>query len=227
MALEYLEGQDLSQRIKDGPSLQESLRICLAVAEAVNEHIDTVSCIVILSLPTCSFRGMGECALDFGWPSNLPTRSTASARVTITIDEKAPQPRVVGTPAYMAPEQWRGHECQPATDVGIGIDSPRTYRWGTPLRRTCPSPTGLSVCSTDPVPIHSALDGLPPRVSGLIKQCLAKTPEDRPTITTFIETLSSALADGRRVAPVEESPFEAFCPFQNAMQASSLVETPS
>ena len=38
VALEYLEGQDLSQRLKDdGLSLQESLRICLAVADAVEE----------------------------------------------------------------------------------------------------------------------------------------------------------------------------------------------
>ena len=125
----------------------------------------------------------------------------------------------------MAPEQWRGHECQPATDVwALGLILHELIAGERPYSGHAHLQLG-QVCSADPVPLHSALDGLPPRVSGLIKQCLAKTPEDRPTVTTFIET-SSALADGRRVAPVEK-PIRGFCPFQNAMQASSLAETPN
>ena len=60
VALEYLEGQDLRERIfEDRPSVPEALRITLAIAEAIARHTDTGSFIVISSLRMSSFLTMG------------------------------------------------------------------------------------------------------------------------------------------------------------------------
>ena len=161
-----------------------------------------------------SFREMAECARRL-WAGPRICRPSAQPKSgdPSPSDEKAPQPRVVGTPAYMAPEQWRGHECQPATDVwALGLILHELIAGERPYSGHAHLQLGFQVCSADPVPTHSALDGLPPRVSGLIKQCLSKTPEDRPTITTFIEPW---FCSGRRETgrAWEESPFRGLLPF--------------
>ena len=65
----------------------------------------------------------------------------------------------------------------------------------------------MEVCNDDPVPLNPVLKGLPPRISSLIAQCLAKKPDERPSVMAFTECLTTVLADGRPLAPVEESPF--------------------
>jgi WD40 repeat protein len=84
---------------------------------------------------------------------------------------------VVGSPAFMSPEQAESRPLTPAADV---------FSLGSVLAYACTgrSPfTGTSALMTlyDVVHGEPALDSLPHEVRGLVRDCLAKDPAARPT----------------------------------------------
>ena len=96
----------------------------MAIAEAVREahqhgvlHRDLKPANVLIPLD-----GRVR-VVDFGLALELDS-PIDSATTTHSDAEARPikRPRVAGTPAYMAPEQWRGEACEAATDVwAIGL----------------------------------------------------------------------------------------------------------
>ncbi|MFF0424105.1 serine/threonine-protein kinase [Streptomyces sp. NPDC004520] len=97
---------------------------------------------------------------------------------------------VVGSPGYMSPEQVRGDQVSPASDV-FCLGSVLAY-----------AATGRAPFGTADSGVHATmfriahdepdLTGLPPELSGLIRACLAKDPAARPTATEIVETLPVA-----------------------------------
>ncbi|MFF0475010.1 serine/threonine-protein kinase [Streptomyces sp. NPDC004284] len=97
---------------------------------------------------------------------------------------------VVGSPGFMSPEQVRGDQVSPASDV-FCLGSVLAY-----------AATGRAPFGTADSGVHATmfriahdepdLTGLPPELSGLIRACLAKDPAARPTATEIVETLPVA-----------------------------------
>ncbi|MEV6019997.1 protein kinase [Streptomyces sp. NPDC051997] len=98
----------------------------------------------------------------------------------------------VGTPAYMAPEQWLGEPAGPAGDVYAAAAVFHECLTG---RRPF---TGDEVNALRlqhlraPVP----LDDVPDPVRGLLREGLAKDPADRPGIEVFLADLERAATEG-------------------------------
>ncbi len=136
VALEYIEGQNLRQRmLEQVMSQQEALRIALAIAEALQEahrhgvlHRDLKPANVVIA------RDGRPRVLDFG----LATTITHEQELFVNSnnlgswgdepsfhdggtedgeEQPAPPSGGGGTPAYMAPEQWRKLECTTKTDI--------------------------------------------------------------------------------------------------------------
>ncbi|MEU3748156.1 MULTISPECIES: serine/threonine-protein kinase [Streptomyces] len=97
---------------------------------------------------------------------------------------------VVGSPGFMSPEQVRGDRVTPASDV-FCLGSVLAY-----------AATGRSPFGTADSGVHATmfriahdepdLTDLAPELSGLIRACLAKEPEARPSATEIVETLPVA-----------------------------------
>ena len=85
---------------------------------------------------------------------------------------------IIGTPAYMAPEQIRGLESSPATDLwGLGVTLFYAVEGRSAFGR--PSPTAaMAAVLTDP-PLTPQRAGSP--LGPLLITLLAKDPKDRPT----------------------------------------------
>lgn len=82
---------------------------------------------------------------------------------------------ILGSPAYMAPEQAEGKRSQPATDLwGLGVTLYFALMGRSPFSRNHPIATLQSVINDDVVPPEGPL-------SGVISDLLAKDPADRPT----------------------------------------------
>jgi eukaryotic-like serine/threonine-protein kinase len=114
--------------------------------------------------------------LDFGLARSL----TADANMTKS-------GAILGTPAYMAPEQSRGKGLDGRCDL---------FSLGCVLYRMCTGQqafegadtiaTLMAVASHDPVPPHQVNRRVPPALSRLIMDLLAKDPQKRPASARMV-----------------------------------------
>ena len=112
VAMEFLQGEPLNLRVERGPvPLPEASEIVLGILAAL-ETIHEAGLIHRDVKPTNVFlTPHGVKLLDFGL-----VRSSADA-VDVTEPELTRPGTAVGTPRYMAPEQWAGEGVGPAADL--------------------------------------------------------------------------------------------------------------
>lgn len=129
--------------------------------------------------------------LDFGL-----ARLDASSRAA---DAYLTQPgTIMGTPAYMAPEQLNGQPADTRTDVfALGV---LLYEFATgrhPFEADTPLAMMGRILQSEATPIESLRSDLPAALPDIIRRCLAKAPADRfPSATELLRVL-----DGVRPAP--------------------------
>ncbi|MFG2086852.1 MULTISPECIES: serine/threonine-protein kinase [unclassified Spirillospora] len=120
----------------------------------------------------------GPRILDFGI-AHLDDASTLTASGAL-----------IGTPAYMSPEQARGDddELGPASDVfSLGAVLAFAATGRSPFAATSIAAAVYRILDKEP-----DLTGLPDPLRGLVAGCLAKAPADRPDVAELIERLAPA-----------------------------------
>ncbi|MBT2887428.1 serine/threonine protein kinase, partial [Streptomyces sp. McG5] len=195
LATGYVAGPSLQSVVAShhGPLPERSVRILGAgLAHALKDihaagliHRDLKPSNVLLTID-------GPRVIDFGIARALET--TAEAALTRT-------GAVVGSPGFMAPEQVRGDRVTPAADV-FCLGSVLTY-----------AATGALPFGTAGSGVHALmyriaqeppnLADVPENLQDLIGACLAKNPEDRPTLDRLL-TLTGAddtVSDGKALDP--------------------------
>ncbi|MFB4272906.1 serine/threonine-protein kinase [Nonomuraea sp. GTA35] len=162
---EYIPGESLQQLIaREGPrSAGGTRRLMLATAaalKAIHEagivHRDFKPSNVLLGPD-------GPRVIDFGISRALEGTATQSSAV-------------VGTPPYMSPEQLRGADVGPESDV---------FSWAVTMVFAA---TGRPAFGQDSMPAvfnrilnhEPDLAGVPPELRGVLGACLAKEPRHRP-----------------------------------------------
>lgn len=102
---------------------------------------------------------------------------------------------LVGSPAYMAPEQITGGELSASTDVyALGIMLYELLAGRSPFPTVTDTAAVLyQQVNEPPVPLREARAGLPARVCEVVDRALSKSPTDRPsTAEQFAMELASA-----------------------------------
>lgn len=174
LVTEYVDGPDLAIAIRDGGPMAgatlESLAVGVATAlTAIHQagvvHRDLKPANILLS-------SVGPRVIDFGIARIVSPDATRSTTI-------------VGTPAYMSPEQASGGQVTAASDV---------FAWGGVVvyAATGRAPFGLG----GPPEVlyrvvHYApdLDDLDERLRPLVEQALAKDPARRPTSQQLLDRL--------------------------------------
>ncbi len=175
MVMEYIEGQSLKQRLEDlnrqgrHLSLADVNRIMADITNALDYahqqgmlHRDIKPSNVLLNNASQAFL------TDFGIARILSqTQFTATGAL-------------VGTPAYMSPEQGQGLKVSPASDVySLGIMLYEFLTGHVPYDADTP----LAIIFKhirDPLPaVHSIRPDLPAGLEKVVYKALAKDPEDR------------------------------------------------
>jgi uncharacterized protein (TIGR03067 family) len=174
LAMEFLEGEPLDERLKRQKKLPlpEVLRIGHQVAcglAAAHEkgliHRDIKPANVWLE----GKKGRVK-ILDFG----LARASTDEAHLTQS-------GAIVGTPAYMAPEQAQSKEVGPRCDLfSLGCVLYRMATGKPPFRGGDLISTLMAVATENPATPRELDAALPPALSDLIMRLLAKEPAGRP-----------------------------------------------
>ncbi|GAA3206682.1 serine/threonine-protein kinase [Nonomuraea helvata] len=186
---EYVDGPSLAERVRERGPLRggdlERLAVGTATALAAIHaagivHRDFKPANVLLGPD-------GPRVVDFGI-----ARAEGAATLTSGL---------IGTPAYLAPEQISGSPASPASDV---------FAWASSMLYAA---TGTSPFGADTVPavlhrvLHAEpdLSALPPRLRGLIASCLAKDPSRRPTAQQLMVSLVNPHAPGPRPGAAYET----------------------
>lgn len=196
MALEFLDGESLYTRIaRRRMPLAEALRVGRAVGEALAEahrqgvvHGDLKPANVML--PTDGRPRV----VDFG--------------VARLLDELAGDAGPIGTPGYMAPEQWRGAVTAACDVWALGALLFEVCAGRLPFDGPDAAAIARATCN-DEAP---RLEGVPDGVAELVAGCLARDPAARPSATEAATTLALLLAPTPR-ADVVLDPFRGLAPF--------------
>ena len=195
IAMQYLQGAPLDEYLKNKgvPPLPHVIRIAretalgLAAAHALGlVHRDIKPANLWLESPNGRVK-----VLDFG----LARAVDAEAELTKS-------GAVVGTPAYMSPEQARGQKVDHRTDL---------FSLGGVLYRLCTStppfsgPNVMAVLmalgSDDPTPVRELNPNVPVPLAELIHQLLAKKADDRPQTAAEVAKRLRAILEQLVAAP--------------------------
>jgi hypothetical protein len=203
LAMEWLAGEDLARRLARGAlSLADSLTLVRRTASAL--AVAHQRGIVHRDLkPSNLFLRGGEiervAILDFG----IARRSAFSHAITGTGG-------IVGTPAYMAPEQARGErDLTPAVDVfSLGCVLFECLTASRPFVAEHVAAVLAMILFSEPARLRVVRPDLPRAVEALLARMLAKNPGERlPDATALLaalDALDEALA--RPLAPTLEMP---------------------
>jgi serine/threonine-protein kinase len=105
----------------------------------------------------------------------------------------------LGTPQYLSPEQARGEEAGPRSDLySLGVTAWLALAGRLPFESSS-VPDLLRRHATEvPPPIMTVRPDLPPSLARAVDRCLAKRPEDRPASA---EALAAELGASQALAP--------------------------
>ncbi|MCB0336035.1 MAG: protein kinase, partial [Bdellovibrionales bacterium] len=105
----------------------------------------------------------------------------------------AQEETIVGTPAYMAPEQIRNERVLPATDLfSFAVLAYQTITGKRPFDGSSYTETMGNILSNEPLPLNTHVS-LPLSLEAVFSQALAKDPSKRfPTARKFVEAFAAA-----------------------------------
>ncbi len=195
VAMEFVRGQSLYERLDPGLDDEEARRIALAVASALQQahelgivHRDLKPENVIAA------RDGAVKVLDFGLAKTVAMDEESSFADTPMPGGDEAMTRLgarVGTPLYMSPEQWRMSEITTATDVwAFGILLYEMHTGRVPFRGVDLADLAHKICDPDVAPGDAP--EIPPAIAGIIARCLRRDASERPSITQVIAALDRA-----------------------------------
>ncbi|HEX2121415.1 MAG TPA: serine/threonine-protein kinase, partial [Thermoanaerobaculia bacterium] len=143
-------------------------------------------------------------------PGNVMIDSRGRARITdfgiaSSVDDLPQRHVVMGTLGYMAPEQARGQQPTPATDVyALGVLLYEILTGHPPFQVT----SIFALANTPPIPPSNFVPDLDPRIETLILRCLSHDAADRPSSARAVldalpqsDILDAALEAGETPSP--------------------------
>ncbi|HXW03896.1 MAG TPA: protein kinase [Vicinamibacterales bacterium] len=210
LTLELIEGQTLADLIpEDGLSLDRVLALAIPLADAVGAAHQRGITHRDLKPANVMVTGDGRVkVLDFGL-AKLKEDARLAAEAGMPTGVLTGDGRIVGTVAYMSPEQAEGKAVDQRSDVfSLGVI---LYEMATGVRPFT-GDTQMSVLSAimkdSPRPLTGGGRALPRQFSRIVLRCLSKDAEDRyqtaKDLRNDLRVLRNDLTSGE-VVPVSQS----------------------
>ncbi len=194
IAMEYLVGASLDDFLKKSPvtGISQALRVGkeilsgLAVAHRMGvAHRDVKPSNIWLEAPLGKAK-----ILDFGLVKWLNPLDEAKLTTSGAI---------IGSPAYMSPEQARGGKIDHRTDIfSMGAVLYRMVAGQLPFQGENLMDLLMALGGKDPKPILELNPKVPPKLAEIIHKMLEKNPDNRPQKAEDIAAALQAIADKRQ-----------------------------
>ena len=208
IAMPLLKGQTLADALRQNPRppVREVVRVGreiaagLAAAHAVGLiHRDIKPSNVWLEGPKRRVK-----ILDFGLACRAAPTTGGSGPITAA-------GAIMGTPAYMSPEQARSQPADPRGDLfSLGAVLYQMATGKMPFTGASAFDVIAAVVSHDPPPVRAVAPDVPPEVADLIRRLLAKTPAGRPPSAEAVAQELEGFEHGRTppqaVSPLADGP---------------------
>jgi tetratricopeptide (TPR) repeat protein len=219
IVMERVPGETLAARLKrDRPSLGLTLDVGVQIADALEAvhargilHRDLKPANVMLT-PEGRVK-----VLDFGLAREWTT-DTAMTGLETTAGVVTHAGQIIGTPAYMAPEQLRGLQGGPRADIySLGVMMFELATGQRPFQAQDFVGAALDKLTRD-APLPSDINpSVPAALSDLIARCLARDPERRPgsaaEVRSGLERIRTALPSAAAgVSPPQPDGFATWGP---------------
>ncbi len=205
IAMAHIKGESLKDKIVSGPlDINEVLKIVIQVAEGLQEahekgiiHRDIKPANIMLTQ-----KGQAK-IMDFGlaklsWGVDLTKTAT-----------------IMGTAAYMSPEQAKGGKVDHRTDIwSLGAMLYEMLSGERPFKITHDQAVLYAILNEDPVPIKKIRKDIPQELEKIVKKSLEKDPKKRyGDMDAMLKDLKSV---GRKsVSTAVDKPSIAVLPFVN------------
>ncbi len=214
LAMELLDGEDLSDALRRGPLGPLPARLALLAQAGAAVGFAHAKGVVHRDLKPANIRllpGGGLKILDFGLARIEGSDATRSGQI-------------LGTPHYMSPEQVRGERADARSDVfALGAIAYEVLAGRKPFPAPSVHAALFQVLEREPEPIHELDPAVPAIVDRVVRRALAKAPVERyrdgQALADALAALH-ALAEGRATEAEVEARIEA------PAAASAAVSSP-
>jgi eukaryotic-like serine/threonine-protein kinase len=202
LVMELVEGRSLADRLKQGPLpanqvFQYGAQIADALTTAHAQGIVHRD----LKPGNIMETAKGIKLLDFGLAKYATTTLLEDAETTLTM-----QGAVLGTPAYMAPEQLEGHDCDARTDIfALGLVLFELASGGRAFGGSSRAELISQIMHGEPAFERLA----PPTFRHLVERCLAKDPATRWRSASDVKLVLEELEKKAASTPMTPSAFVA------------------
>jgi len=197
ITMAFIDGESLDKKIELGAlEPQEAIDLGIQVASGLNEaqekgiiHRDIKSANIMLTR-----KGQAK-IMDFGL-----AKLAEAPGVTKTT-------RIVGTVAYMSPEQANGQRVDSRSDIwSLGVVLYEMLTGQLPFKKQSTAGMMYSIINENPKPVWSYNNSIPSKLSNIVEKCLEKDPEQRfqsaANLAKDLEAARHDLAAGKRVPKI-------------------------
>jgi serine/threonine protein kinase len=181
LVMEYLEGETLAQRLRNGPlRLQQALQYAFQIADALDKahrrgitHRDLKPANVMLTKA-------GAKLLDFGLAKFQSQSAASEATLSALPNDITGEGSIIGTMQYMAPEQLEGREVDARTDIfAFGAVLYEMVTGKKAFEARSQASLIAKILQADPPPVSSVQPVTPAALDRIVSTCLAKDPDER------------------------------------------------
>jgi eukaryotic-like serine/threonine-protein kinase len=182
IAMEYVEGMTLRQRIRNqAMKLGDVLDIAIQIAEGLIAAHEAGIVHRDIKPENIIIRPEGYVKiLDFGLAKLTERHKSATTTTMPTLLFHSTPGVVIGTAAYMSPEQARGIAVDERTDIwGLGVVLYEMASGRAPFTGETPTDVVVAIVEREQPPISQHVEGAPPELERIVRKALRKDRNER------------------------------------------------